>query len=173
MAQEEQQVPFKLPPRSELLRIKSAVLTTNKGRIIFELYPETAPWHVANFKFLADNDFYDGIRLHIHRRGEIIQMGTPRLADPDGGPGYSLPPEFSERSHVRGTLGMARRPDIINPSRKSHGSQFHILLTDASRLDGSFTVFGKVVKGMDVADSLRRGDVIQDLTVFVRPDRKE
>lgn len=168
----QQGIPFTLPPKSELSKIRSAVLTTEKGQIVFELYPEIAPWHVANFKYLADQNFYNGTRFHIFRPGKIIQGGSPRTDDPDAGPGYSLPPEFSNLRHSRGTLGMARKPDILNRERNSHGSQFHILLTDASKMDGSFTVFGKIVKGMDVADSLRKGDIIKDLVVYVRPDKK-
>ncbi|MCI5064906.1 peptidylprolyl isomerase [bacterium] len=164
----EQRIPFRLPPRRELLKIRSAVLKTSKGEIVFELFPETAPWHVANFKYLADKNFYDGIRFHVHQPGKIIQGGTPRADRPDGGPGYELPPEFSEKRHQRGVLGMSRKPDILNPSRKSHGSQFHILLTNADKMNGSFTVFGQVVRGMEVADSLERGDTIENLTVYIR-----
>ncbi len=64
---------------------------------------------------------------------------------------------------------MARRPDMMNRSRNSHGSQFHILLRDASHFDGSFTIFGKVIKGMEVVDALREGDTIEDLVVYVKP----
>lgn len=161
-------VPFQLPPKKELRKLQTAVLKTSRGRIIIELYPEIAPYHVANLKFLADQDFYDGIRFHITRPGIIIQAGTPRRDDPDAGPGYSLPPEFSDLRHVRGVVGMARRPDLLNRGRNSHGSQFHILLTDASKMDGSFTIFGRVVKGMDVADDIVKGDRIEDLVVYVR-----
>ena len=162
-------VPYSLPPTEDLLRLRSALLITEKGKIVIELFPDKAPWHVANFKFLADQDFYDGIRFHIHRPGKIIQGGTPRADNPDAGPGYTLPPEFSDLTHQRGTIGMARKPDVMNRQRNSHGSQFHILLKNASRMDGSFTVFGKVIKGMDVADSLRKGDRIKDLIVYVKP----
>lgn len=165
----QEQVPFKLPSPSELKRIKTAILETSRGRIVFELYPEKAPWHVANFKYLADRNFYDGIRFHIHQTGKIIQGGTPDPKKPDAGPGYSLPPEFNDIPHDRGSLGMARWPDLLNPYRSSHGSQFHILLTHASKMDGSYTVFGKIIDGLEVADSLRRGDAIIDLTVYLRP----
>ncbi len=161
-------VPFKLPATSELNRIQSAVLKTSRGDVYFELYPNEAPWHVANFKYLADKQFYNGLRFHLHRPGYIIQAGTPN-ADPDGGPGYSLPPEFNEKSHETGVLGMARMPDDLNPGRRSHGSQFHILLKEAPHLDGSFTVFGKIVEGLDVARSLKRGDRIEQLVVYVKP----
>ena len=165
----QEQVPFQLPSPSELKRIKTAILQTSRGRIEFELYPEKAPWHVANFKYLADRNFYNGIRFHIHQAGKIIQGGTPNPKNPDAGPGYSLPPEFNDIPHDRGSLGMARWPDLLNPYRSSHGSQFHILLTHASKMDGSYTVFGKIIDGFEVADSLRKGDMIVDLTVYLRP----
>jgi len=165
----EEQVPFQLPSPSQLQRIKTAVLDTSRGRIVFELYPEKAPWHVANFKYLADKNFYDGIQFHIHQDGKIIQGGTPDPKDPDAGPGYSLPPEFNGLPHKRGTLGMARKPDLLNPYRSSHGSQFHILLTDASKMDGSFTVFGQIIEGLDIADSLGKGDTIHSLIVYLKP----
>ncbi|MCB0320526.1 MAG: peptidylprolyl isomerase [Bdellovibrionales bacterium] len=163
------EAPFLLPSPQNLAHIKTAVITTNKGTIIIELFPEVAPWHVANLKFLADRDFYDNIQFHLFRPGYIIQAGTPTPSNPDGGPGYSLPPEFSSSPHVRGTFGMARRPDVVNPSRSSHGSQFHILLRDAPQMDGSFTVLGQVIKGMDVADKLEKGDKIKDFVVYIRP----
>jgi cyclophilin family peptidyl-prolyl cis-trans isomerase len=164
----EEAIPFQLPPKKELSKLKTAVIRTEKGTMIFELYPETAPWHVANFKFLADKNFYDGLKFHIFRPGYIIQGGSPKKNAPDAGPGYELPPEFSTRPHQRGTLGMARKPDALNPSRNSHGSQFHIILGDASHLNGSFTVFGQLVKGSTVLNQLERGDTINSVTVYVR-----
>jgi len=158
---------FTLPEQQELNRIKSAVLTTNRGKIYFELYPEEAPWHVANFKYLADKNFYNDLLFHIYQRGYIIQGGAPRN-NPNGGPGYNLPPEFNDHRHRLGSLGMARKGDQGNITRESNGSQFHILLGDAPHMNGSYTVFGRVIEGLDVLQDLRRGDRIQKLEVFVR-----
>jgi len=159
--------PFQLPSTAELSKIRSAVIETNRGKMHFELFPGEAPWHVANFKYLADKGFYRGIRFHIYQPDYIIQGGSPG-PDLDSGPGYSLPPEFSSRKHVFGTLGMARRPDEINKGRRSHGSQFHLLLGDAPHMDGSYTIFGKLVKGGRVLESLRKDDEIVELKVYIR-----
>src|SRR5579862_8513763 len=105
--------PFTLPKRADLSRIRSAELITSKGSVYFELYPENAPWHVANFKFLADKGFYRGLSFHLYHEGYIIQGGAPG-GNPNGGPGYTLPAEFNQNRHEAGTLGMARRPDSVN-----------------------------------------------------------
>jgi cyclophilin family peptidyl-prolyl cis-trans isomerase len=166
--------PFTLPPRAELLKIRSAIVTTSKGKLYFELFPEDAPWHVANFKYLADKKFYDGLTFHLYQPGYLIQGGDPK-ANGFGGPGYSIQAEFSTRNHRFGTLGMARKPDgyntkkqLTNPQRRSSGSQFHILLNDAPHMDGRYTIFGKLVGGGDVLEKLRRGDTIEAVTVYIR-----
>ena len=170
----QEEVPFELPERREILKIRSAILETSQGKLYLELYPEEAPWHVSNFKYLADKGFYSGTTFHLYKPGYIIQGGDPK-GNGLGGPGYTLPPEFSRRNHVLGTLGMARKPDthgepkkVINPERRSSGSQFHILLGDAPHMDGSYTIFGRVVGGLDVLQKLREGDSISKLTVYIR-----
>ncbi len=160
-------IPFKLPAPQDLSRIRSAMLVTSKGKIYFKLYPKDAPWHVANFKYLADKGFYRGKRFHLFHENYIIQGGAP-TKNPNSGPGYTLPPEFNDRTHLTGTLGMARKIDLLNKSRRSNGSQFHILLDDSPHLNGTLTVFGRVVKGMDVVRKLRKGDTIKDLKVYVK-----
>lgn len=159
--------PFKLPPREELLKIRSAVIATKKGKIVLELFPADAPWHVANFKYLADKGFYRGTIFHLIYPGYVVQGGGP-INNPNGGPGYTLPPEFNARQHEVGTLGMARLPDEINPGRESNGSQFHIVIGDSPHMNGSYTIFGKVVQGDDVVASLERGDTIENIAVYVR-----
>lgn len=166
--------PFELPPRSEVLKIRSAVLETTKGSIYLELLPEEAPWHVANFKYLADKGFYRGLTFHLYKSNFLIQGGDPQGTG-FGGPGYTLPPEFSNRHHTFGTLGMARKPDKVgakgrplNPQRRSSGSQFYITLGEAPDMDSLYTIFGKVVGGADVVQDLRAGDSIQNLTVYIR-----
>jgi len=159
--------PFLLPEQAELNKIRTAVMTTSRGKVYFELYPEEAPWHVANFKYLADKNYYNNLSFHIYQRNYIIQGGAPGN-NPNGGPGYKLPPEFNDHKHRPGSLGMARRGDHGNITRESNGSQFHILLGDAPHMNGSYTVFGRVIEGMDTVDDLRRGDRILKLEVFVR-----
>lgn len=166
--------PFTLPPRGELLKIRSAIINTSQGKLFFELFPEEAPWHVANFKYLADKKFYNGLTFHLFEPGYLIQGGDPQ-ANGFGGPGYSLPAEFSTRNHRFGTLGMARKPDgynakkqLLNPQRRSSGSQFHILLNDAPHMDGRYTIFGKLVGGSEHLSQLRKGDTIKSVQVFIR-----
>jgi peptidyl-prolyl cis-trans isomerase B (cyclophilin B) len=166
--------PFDLPPKAEVLKIRSAIVETTKGKLFVELFPEEAPWHVANFKYLADKGFYRNLTFHFAQRDYLIQGGDP-LGNGKGGPGYDLPAEFSSRNHTLGTVGMARKPDIdektgkrANPERRSNGSQFHILLTDAPHMDGHYTIFGKIVGGFDTLKNLRKGDRIIKVTVFIR-----
>jgi peptidyl-prolyl cis-trans isomerase B (cyclophilin B) len=158
--------PYSLPSPTELNKIQSAIIYTSKGNIYLDLFPSDAPTHVANFKYLADTGFYRNLRFHLYFPGYVIQGGSPD-GQAGGGPGWSLPPEFSARTHEAGTLGMARQPDYINPQRRSNGSQFHLLLAEAPHMNGSYTVFGKVIKGMDVLYKLRKGDLIRDVRVFV------
>ena len=160
--------PYKLPARAELNKIRSAIISTQRGDIYMELFPEDAPWSVANFKYLADKGFYDGSVFHLSYPGFIIQGGGPK-GTPDGGAGYVLPAEFSTRHHEPGTLGMARLPDDANPTRASHSSQFHIVLAPSPHMDGNYTIFGRVIKGLEVAESLRKGDRIREIRVFIRP----
>ncbi len=174
LAHADKEPPFELPARSEILKIRSAILETSQGKLYFELLPEEAPWHVANFKYLADKGFYNGLRFHLYMPGYLIQGGDPK-GNGSGGPGYVLPAEFSERNHRFGTLGMARIPDgytkkkrALNPQRNSNGSQFHIMLADAPHMDGRYTVFGKLTGGQDVLARLRKGDSITKLTVYIR-----
>jgi cyclophilin family peptidyl-prolyl cis-trans isomerase len=170
----DEEPPFALPPRAELLRLRSAVIETSRGPLYFELLPEEAPWHVANFKYLADKGFYEGLSFHLFQPGYLLQGGDPKGTG-FGGPGYSLPAEFSSRNHKFGILGMARKPDayskkkrLVNPERRSNGSQFHILLDDAPHMDGRYTIFGKLVGGRGSLQQIRVGDKIKKVTVFVR-----
>jgi cyclophilin family peptidyl-prolyl cis-trans isomerase len=170
----ESEPPYSLPAQLDLLKIRSAVIETSKGSLYFELLPEEAPWHVANFKYLADRGFYSGLKFHLYRAGYLIQGGDPKGTG-FGGPGYSLPGEFTQRNHRFGTLGMARRADaynekkqLINPQRRSSGSQFHIILDDAPHLDGRYTIFGKLVGGHVVLEKLRAEDKIKKVTVYIR-----
>lgn len=161
-----EKIPFDLPSQQELAKLQSAILYTQKGKIYFELFPDQAPWHVANLKYLSDKSFYKNLRFHIFHPEYLIQGGAP-TSNPDSGPGYEIPAEFNSRKNVRGALVMSRRRDALNLERASHGSQFHILLSDQPHLDGMYTVIGRVIQGMQVADSLTKGDQILEFRVFV------
>ena len=134
-----------------------AVIETRVGKIVIELFPDKAPKHVENFKKLARDGFYDGITFHRVIPGFIIQGGDPNSKDEDrsndgyGGPGYSLPQELNDISHVKGVLSMAR-------SNADSGSQFFIMVGDAPHLDPDFSAFGKVIEGIDVADQIANVD---------------
>ncbi|MCB0317992.1 MAG: peptidylprolyl isomerase [Bdellovibrionales bacterium] len=162
--------PFKLPKQSDLNKLKSAVIETTKGKLYLELYPEDAPWHVANFKFLADHNYYNGLKFHIFERDYIIQGGGPKK-NPFGDLNWSLPAEFNQRAHEYGTLGMAKKQDLINPDRSSSSTQFHILLNRAPHMDLSYTIFGKVVAGYDALAALRSNDEINKIIVYVRKSK--
>lgn len=132
-----------------------AVIDTAFGTIELEFMADKAPGHVKNFQTLAKDGFYNGTTFHRVIPGFMIQGGDPNSKDPDrskhgtGGPGYTIKAEFNDVSHERGIVSMARsrHPD-------SAGSQFFIVVKDSPFLDGKYTVFGKVTKGMDVADKI-------------------
>ncbi|WP_112180959.1 peptidylprolyl isomerase [Paraliobacillus zengyii] len=126
----------------------------NGTEIILELYPKIAPNTVANFISLIEEGFYDGLIFHRVIPGFMIQGGDPDGTG-GGGPGYSIPGEFSSNGfennllHERGVLSMARtnEPD-------SAGSQFFIMVADSPSLDGEYASFGKVIEGMEVVDTI-------------------
>ena len=132
-----------------------ATIETNQGKIEFNLLPDLAPETVRNFIKLANSGFYDGTLFHRVIPGFMIQGGDPNTKQPDkskwgqGGPGYSLKAEFSSRSHLSGIVSMARATDP-----DSAGSQFFIVTTDSTFLNGQYTVFGEITEGMDVADKI-------------------
>ena len=133
----------------------------DKGIIIAELYPDTAPNTVENFKKLIKDKFYDGLIFHSIIKDFMIQTGDP-LGTGIGGSDETIKGEFSENgvennlSHVRGVLSMARRgsdPET-EETMNSASSQFFIVHKDSTYLDGKYASFGKVIEGMDVVDSL-------------------
>lgn len=128
-------------------------------RVVLEFYPQSAPATVANFKKLADAHFYNGTAVHRAFPHQMLQMGDPlsrkksHSAIGTGGPGYTLPLEPG-RKHEAGAVAAARLPDKINPTRRSNGSQFYITLQPMPGLDGQYTVFGRVIEGMDTLDAI-------------------
>ncbi len=135
------------------------VIETTKGTIQIELFTEQAPKHSDNFKKLAREGFYNGTIFHRVIPGFVVQGGDPNSRSEDralhgrGGPGYTIPAEIGI-DHKRSYVAAARLGDQVNPERESSGSQFYICLTDLPNLDGAYTVFGRVVEGMDVVDAI-------------------
>lgn len=143
----------------------TATIKTSKGDIVCSLNAEKAPLSVTNFKYLADGGFYNGLKFHRVEPNFVIQGGDPK-GNGTGGPGYTIPAEIG-LLHTKGALAWARLGDDANPKRRSSGSQFYITLAPTPFLDGDYSVFGQVIKGMDVVEKISRGDVINSVTVSV------
>ncbi|MBA2251303.1 MAG: peptidylprolyl isomerase [Nitrospirales bacterium] len=133
-----------------------AIIKTKFGEIEIKLFPDKAPKHVENFIKLAKSGFYNGTIFHRVIPGFMIQGGDPNTKDLNkkelygmGGPGHSVKAEFNDIPHKRGIVSMARSNDP-----DSAGSQFFIVVEDSPFLDGKYTVFGQVVKGMGFADKI-------------------
>jgi peptidyl-prolyl cis-trans isomerase B (cyclophilin B) len=134
-----------------------AVIETKFGEIELEFFPDKAPGHVKNFLDLARAGSYDGTLFHRVIPGFMIQGGDPGTKDPSkprrthgtGGPGYTIKAEFNDTQHARGVLSMARSSDP-----NSAGSQFFICVANAFFLDRQYTAFGRVVRGLEVADQI-------------------
>lgn len=132
-----------------------AIIETKLGEIEIKFFPDEAPGHVENFIELAKKGMYNGTLFHRIVPGFMIQGGDPNTMGSDtkaygqGGPGYTIPAEFNAISHNRGIVSMARSKDI-----DSAGSQFFIMVDNKPQLDGQYTVFGEVVRGMDVVDAI-------------------
>ena len=136
-----------------------ATMSTNHGDITIELFDEDAPKTVDNFKKLAADGFYDGLIFHRIIKDFMIQGGCPQGTG-TGGPGYKFEDEANNGvSHERGVLSMA------NAGPNTNGSQFFITHVATPWLNGKHTVFGKVVEGMDVVDSIKQGDLIKSLKI--------
>lgn len=126
-----------------------AVLKTNKGEITVQFFPEDAPNTVNNFVFLAREGFYDGVIFHRIIKGFMVQSGDP-TGTGTGGPGYRFADEPVKKDYSPGTMAMA------NAGPNTNGSQFFIMHGDASggRLPKNYTIFGRVIAGMDVVDAI-------------------
>ena len=140
-------------------RTSQARIHTAKGDIVFTFFPDEAPVHTAAFMKLAEAGFYNGLTFHRVEPGFVIQGGDPD-GDGTGGPGYRLKAEFNKHPHLRGTVAMARSS---NPD--SAGSQFYVCLDDARFLDNNYTVFGQMSDGFEALDGIRRGDVMESVTI--------
>lgn len=141
------------------------VIQIGRGRtkqleeVVIGLHDKAAPVTVENFKNLARRRYYNGMRFHRIFPNTLVQTGDPNskrgetLTSGTGGPGYTLPAEIG-LPHVRGAVAMARLPDKINPSKASNGSQFYVCLTPMPNLNGEYTVFGRVLEGIEVLDAI-------------------
>ncbi|HMD89578.1 MAG TPA: peptidylprolyl isomerase [Anaerolineaceae bacterium] len=137
-----------------------ATIETNKGNIELELFPQHAPKTVNNFVFLSHEGFYNGVTFHRVISNFMIQGGDP-TGTGTGGPGYHFEDEFKGNPlvHETGSLSMA------NAGPNTNGSQFFITHSPQPHLNGKHTVFGKVVKGQEVVNAIRQGDVINKVVI--------
>ena len=128
------------------------ILELKTGRVTIELRPDLAPKHVARVKQLAKEGFYNGLKFHRVIAGFMAQTGDPTGTGGGGSKYGSLPAEFSKAPFERGTIGAARTDDP-----NSANSQFFICFADTSHLNGKYTVWGKVVSGMEHVDKIKKG----------------
>lgn len=159
-------------------------INTNKGNFVVTLRHDVAPKTVKNFVKLVKKGFYDGLIFHRIIEGFVVQGGDPEGTG-KGGPGYTLPPEINtdKLPHKKGVLSMARKPDKVNPERRSSGSQFYICLGRLTQLDEKYTTFGKVSKGMEVVEKIGKVEtnsgnkpvkdvVMKDLKIIQSPKKE-
>jgi peptidyl-prolyl cis-trans isomerase B (cyclophilin B) len=153
------------PPEMQIDTDKTylATLDTERGEIKLRLYPEHAPLTVNNFVFLAREGFYDGVTFHRVIHDFMIQGGDP-TGTGRGGPGYTFQDELNDNplTHKTGVISMA------NAGPNTNGSQFFITHAPQPHLDGKHTVFGEVMEGQEVVNSIRQGDVIHGVTIATK-----
>jgi cyclophilin family peptidyl-prolyl cis-trans isomerase len=168
---------YSSPPRTCIERTTAgsywATIQTKKGNIVIELDQSSAPATVNNFVFLATHHFYDNLTFHRVVSQFVIQAGDPRSlnggdtsgtpANGNDGPGYVIPDEYAQNAAIftQGCLAMANKS-----ASNTTGSQFFICTTDdSSKLTASYNWFGRVASGIDIAQQIQQGDVIQSITV--------
>ena len=144
------------------------IISTSHGDMVLVLYDET-PKHKENFLKLVDEGFYEGTTFHRVIAGFMVQGGDPnskkggdRSKIGSGGPGYTVDAEFVDKyTHVKGALAAARQSDQVNPQKASSGSQFYIVQNANScrHLNGSYTVYGQVIEGLEVIDLIAAQEV--------------
>jgi peptidyl-prolyl cis-trans isomerase B (cyclophilin B) len=150
------------PPEMQIDQDKKykAKIETSKGMIELELYPEHAPKTVNNFVFLSKKGFYNGVIFHRVISNFVIQGGDP-TGTGRGGPGYQFEDEVKDNPliHERGAISMA------NAGPNTNGSQFFIAHSPQPHLDGNHTVFGKVIQGLEVVDTIQEGDKMEKVII--------
>ena len=147
------------------------IIETTKGRLVIEMKPYLAPGHVTHIKKLAREGFYDGVVFHRVIEGFMAQTGCPQGTGTGGSKYPNLKAEFNAEPHVRGVCSMARSSMPVSAI-----SQFFICFDDARFLDKQYTVWGKVIEGMDNVDKIKRGEPVREpdkmTTVKVAADVK-
>jgi peptidyl-prolyl cis-trans isomerase B (cyclophilin B) len=138
--------------------MKKAVIETDKGNIVLELFEDEAPNTVENFIKLVKKGYYNGLKFHRVIPNFMIQGGCP-IGNGTGGPGYTIKCEINPKKHLTGTLSMA------HAGKDTGGSQFFITHSPQPHLDGVHTVFGQVIEGMDVVNAIRQGDIMKQVKV--------
>eukprot|EP01037_Dinobryon_pediforme_P040905 gene40905-50333_t len=137
-------------------------LETTKGPVVIRMRPDLAPGHVAHIKKLVSEGFYDGIVFHRVIEGFMAQTGCPHGTGTGGSKKPNLKAEFSREPHDRGTCSMAR-----SASPDSANSQFFICFARSPWLDRQYSVWGQVVEGMEVVDTIKRGEPVKDPDTIV------
>jgi cyclophilin family peptidyl-prolyl cis-trans isomerase len=132
------------------------IMEMTHGRVVIEMLPEVAPGHVARIKELAREGFYDGVVFHRVIEGFMAQTGDP-TGTGMGGSGKKLKAEFNKVPHDRGTVSMARSQDP-----NSGDSQFFICFDEAPFLNRQYTVWGRVIEGMENVDKIKRGEPVSN-----------
>jgi peptidyl-prolyl cis-trans isomerase B (cyclophilin B) len=140
----------------------TATFDTSRGAIVCKLFPKEAPKTVNNFVFLANDGFYNGTKFHRVIADFMIQGGCP-MGTGTGGPGYKFGDEVGagKPKHKRGSLSMA------NAGPNTNGSQFFITHIVTDWLDGKHTVFGEVLSGQEIVDTIAQGDVLKSVKITV------
>ncbi|MEC8321887.1 MAG: peptidylprolyl isomerase [Planctomycetota bacterium] len=158
-------------------------LITSRGPVTILLYEDQAPNTVANFIELAEQDFFDGTRFHRVEPNFVVQGGDPNSRPGSttpagsGGRGVWIPDESSrpdKRYHFAGSVAMAKSPDQARPGStvaNSGSSQFYVILEPAENLNAEYTVFGRVLDGIEVVESIRRNDDLLEVATISRPER--
>jgi len=131
----------------------TATIETEKGNLVLELFASDVPMTVNNFVFLAREGFYNGLTFHRVVSDFVVQGGCP-IGNGRGSPGYQFDDEITEHTHVAGALSMA------NSGANTNGSQFFITFSPQHHLDGHHSIFGQLVEGTDVLESIEPGDVM-------------
>jgi peptidyl-prolyl cis-trans isomerase B (cyclophilin B) len=162
------------PVWGEIKRAKNPVIMmeTNLGNMEIELYWKETPKTAENFLYLVNKGFYDGLIFHRIIPQFVIQGGDPEGTG-SGGPGYNIPDETSPIKHTYGCVAMAKTNEP-----NSAGSQFYICMKDLPHLDGKYTVFGKVIKGMETAEKIAKvptgpNDMPQEKVIITKAYEKK
>ena len=148
------------PPMTiDTARSYTAIIETEKGNLVLELFAGDVPVTVNNFVYLARDGFYDGVTFHRVIPDFMAQGGDP-TGTGSGGPGYNFEDEFTGHQHTEGALSMA------NSGPNTNGSQFFITYAPTPWLDGKHSVFGQLTEGMAVLKQINNGDVIKQIRII-------